>query len=114
MNIIELIKQEIKYTRFKKISGKDGLEAHLKGKYQGNLISQLNGYIDKINEVLKHIGYKLTAEKIDEEYSIQTGDQVLYVGTYLGVVQADRTVILKDGTVIDSLDSQPQKFRKII
>jgi hypothetical protein len=46
--------------------------------------------------------------------SYSAGDEVLYVGTYVGTVQEDRTVILRDGTIVGSLDSQPQKFRRII
>ena len=46
--------------------------------------------------------------------SYSTGDEVLYVGTYVGIVQKDRTVLLRDGTIIGSLDSQPQKFRRIV
>ena len=42
------------------------------------------------------------------------GDEVLYVGTYLGVVQRDRTVLLKDGTFVRSLDNQRQKFRRVV
>ena len=46
--------------------------------------------------------------------SFSTGDEVLYVGAYVGTVKKDRTVLLRDGTIIKSLDSQPQKFRRII
>jgi len=42
------------------------------------------------------------------------GDEVLYVGTYVGEVLSDRMVKLRDGTIISSIDSQPQKFRKLI
>lgn len=51
---------------------------------------------------------------LDIGVSFSSGDDVLYDGAYLGTVQFDRTVLLRDGTVINSLDSQPHKFRAII
>lgn len=45
---------------------------------------------------------------------ISVGDEVLYVGSYVGKVINESDVRLKDGTVVCSLRSQPQKFRKII
>ena len=45
---------------------------------------------------------------------IDVGDEVLYVGKYVGVVISKDDVKLRDGTVVKSLRSQPQKFRKII
>lgn len=46
--------------------------------------------------------------------SFSIGDDVLYVGTYVGTVVSEDEVILKDGTKISSLKSQPQKFRKLV
>ncbi len=56
--------------------------------------------------------YKTPQER--KGVSFSEGDNVLYVGTYFGTVQSDRTVLLTDGTVIGSLDSQPHKFRAVI
>tara|TARA_R110000796_G_C14242932_1_gene397531 strand:- start:66 stop:263 length:198 start_codon:yes stop_codon:yes gene_type:complete len=55
---------------------------------------------------------KLAIHIIGNTYYI--GDYVLYVGSYVGTVQNDRTVLLKDGTLVGSLDSQPQKFRRLV
>ncbi len=57
---------------------------------------------------------KLLLSLLGVGVSFSEGDNVLYVDTYLGTVQSDRTVLLTDGTVIGSLDSQPHKFRAVI
>ena len=45
---------------------------------------------------------------------ISVGDEVLYVGSYVGEVINENDVRLRDGTIICALKRQPQKFRKII
>jgi len=45
---------------------------------------------------------------------IAVGDEVLYVGHYVGRAISEDDVKLRDGTIVCSLRSQPQKFRKII
>lgn len=45
---------------------------------------------------------------------ISVGDEVLYVGTYIGTVINENEVKLRDGTTVCSLYSQPHKFRKLI
>ena len=85
-------------------------------------------YIDIFNEsnglvrypIEKHwdiISYELVKNNgvlDDVSNCFLEGDEVLYVGTYVGEVVSDRMVKLRDGTIISSLDSQPQKFRKIV
>jgi len=74
--------------------------------------NDVNTATNRIMEFIRDEKEALTIPVVGSSYS--TGDEVLYVGTYVGTVQKDRTVLLRDGTLIGSLDSQPQKFRRII
>jgi hypothetical protein len=83
----------------------DGIHYRYCSEYTEWLENKVIDLKDKIERV------KLKMNRIED---ILPGDSVLYVGTYLGTVQKDRAVLLRDKTIIESIDSQRHKFRKVL
>ena len=85
------------------------------------LQQEIENYNDNIKYSQKKWRYfKKEIHKLSYPYKsmkkseIKAGDKVLYVGSFIGTVDENRIVKLKGGSKINSLDSQPHKFRKII
>jgi hypothetical protein len=70
----------------------------------------------KLKDLLEHYKEQFSLNGVVKSLNndLQIGDDVLYVGKHLGRIDKDRNVVLKDGTLIASLDTQPHKFRKVL